>query len=261
VNSPFSAVRAVFFDLDDTLCGYWEASKAGLREAFRLHAPNEFSPEEMIEHWATAFREFSPTLKQTGWYEGYLKYGEPTRTEQMRLTLMRIGQENPELAKSLSEAYAHHRNLNLKLFPDAIETLDWLKKRYDKMGLITNGPADIQRQEIATLGIERYFPHIYIEGEMGKGKPHQEIFQKIADEVGVQGKEMLFVGNSYAHDVRPALEAGWHSIWIRRETDVPPSMKGKTAKPEERPEGAPEPDAVIGNLTELRTLLGHALAA
>lgn len=254
-------MRAVFFDLDDTLCGYWEASKAGLREAFRLHAPTDVSAEEMIEHWAAAFREFSPTLKKTGWYDGYLKYGEPTRTEQMRLTLARIGQENPELARSLSEAYAHHRDQNLKLFPDAIDTLEWLKPRCEAMGLITNGPADIQRQEIATLGIEKYFPHIYIEGEMGKGKPHQEVFEKISKEVGVRGKEMLFVGNSYAHDVQPALEAGWHAIWIRRATDVPPSLKGMQAKPEERPEGGPEPDAVIGSLSELRTLLGHALAA
>lgn len=254
-------MRAVFFDLDDTLCGYWDASKAGLRQTFEQHLPAGFTTDEMVEHWATAFREFSPTLKMTGWYETYLKTGEPTRTEQMRLTLARIGQDDPVMAAKLSEAYGFNRNANLRLFPDAIEILEWLKPRCDAMGLVTNGPADIQRQEIETLGIEPYFPHIYIEGEMGRGKPHQEIFQKISDEVGVKGKEMLFVGNSYAHDVRPALEAGWHAIWIRRPSDVPPSMRGKTALPEERPEGAPEPDAIIGNLSELRTLLDRALAA
>ncbi len=256
----FAELRAVFFDLDDTLCGYWDASKAGLRQAFVDHGPSGYTVDELVEHWATAFREFSPTLKKTGWYETYLKMGEPTRTEQMRLTLARIGQENPELAASLSEAYGRHRDGNLALFPDAIEILEWLKPKV-KMGLITNGPADIQRQEIATLGIEKYFPHIYIEGEMGRGKPHMEVFRRVEAEVGVSGKEMLFVGNSYAHDVRAALEAGWHAIWIRRPSDVPPSANGVTAKPEERPVDGPEPDAIITNLSQLRELIGHALAA
>lgn len=253
-------MRAVLFDLDDTLCGYWDASKAGLRQAFELH-PTGLTAEEMIEHWAAAFREFSPTLKKTGWYETYLQTGEPTRTEQMRLTLARIGQENPQLAAALSESYGKQRDMNLKLFPDAIEVLEWLQPRTATMGIVTNGPADIQRQEIATLGIEKYFPHIYIEGEMGRGKPHQEVFQQISADFGFSGKEMLFVGNSYAHDIRPALEAGWHAIWVRRPSDVPPSAKGITAMPEERPEGAPEPDAVINHLIELKQLLGHALAA
>lgn len=261
VKSPFSAVRAVFFDLDDTLCGYWDASKAGLRHAFTLHGPPEYTPDEMVEHWAAAFREFSPTLKQTGWYETYLKNGEPTRTEQMRLTLARIGQENPELARRLSDAYGDQRNANLQLFPDALEVLDWLKSRGVTLGLVTNGPADIQRQEIETLGIGSYFPHVYIEGEMGRGKPHKEVFDRIAHDVGLSGKQVLFVGNSYAHDIRPVLDAGWHAIWIRRPSDVPPSLKGKTAVPEERPEGAPEPDAIIGSLMELRTMLERALAA
>jgi putative hydrolase of the HAD superfamily len=260
VSSPFKSVRAVFFDLDDTLCGYWDASKAGLRQAFELHGPEGFTAEDLVTEWATAFREFSPTLKQTGWYQTYLKNGEPTRTEQMRLTLARIGHENPELARKLSDVYAHHRNENLKLFPDAIEVIEWLQKRCI-LGLITNGPADIQRQEIATLGIEKYFPHIYIEGEMGRGKPHMDLFRQVEREVGVSGRDMLFVGNSYAHDIKPALEAGWHAVWIRRPSDVPPSANGKISRPEEKPVDGPEPDAVIAHLSELEPLLAQALAA
>lgn len=248
-----SSVSYIFFDLDDTLCGYWDASKAALREAFEAHGPEGFSTDEHVQHWAAAFREFSPTLKQTGWYEGYLLKGEPTRTEQMRLTLKRMGIEDEELAMELSEAYAAARNSNLALFTDALNVLETLKPLYP-MGLITNGPADIQRQEIATLGIERYFDNVYIEGEMGRGKPLPEVFEQIASEVGRQPHEILMVGNSYAHDVKPALRAGWFAIWVRRDSDVPPSY-GNTAKPEERPADDPVPHATIGNLSELLELL------
>lgn len=249
----FDSVRRVFFDLDDTLCGYWDASKAALRKTFDLHGPSGVDTNSMLDHWATAFREFSPTLKKTGWYEIYLKEGEPTRTEQMRLTLKRLEIDDESLAKELSDAYGNYRDQHLELFPDALTVLRVLGSRYP-LGLITNGPADIQRQEIATLGIQHYFDQIYIEGEMGRGKPLPEVFAMITQQAGVEPHEIAMIGNSYAHDIRPALAAGWRGIWIRRPSDVPPSAPGHASKPEERPADAPVPDAEIGNLSELLSL-------
>lgn len=252
--NPFAAVRRVFFDLDDTLCGYWDASKAALREAFEAHGPEGVSPDEMVGHWAAAFREFSPTIKRTGWYPTYLKQGEPTRTEQMRLTLKRVGIEDETRAAQLSEAYGRLRNANLRLFDDALEVLDRLSAHFP-MGLITNGPADIQRQEIETLNIGHYFDKVYIEGETGKGKPLPELFEAITQEAGLEPEQIAMVGNSYAHDVQPALMAGWVGVWIRRPSDVPPSAHGSAAKAEEKPDGAPMPHATIGALRDLLPLL------
>lgn len=246
----FSSVRAIFFDLDDTLCGYWDASKAALRDAFEQHAPMGHTPDAMLMHWAAAFREFSPTLKQTNWYQAYLKEGKPTRDEQMRLTLERAGVQDPGLAERLGDHYAEARNARLALFDDAIPVLDSLKVRYP-MGLITNGPADIQRQEIETLGIGSYFPHVFIEGELGFGKPHLEVFRRAEAAVGYSAHEMLFVGNSYNHDIRPAVEAGWHTAWIRRPSDVPPSAPGHVPRAETKPIDGPNPEVEIGSLSEL----------
>jgi putative hydrolase of the HAD superfamily len=253
-NPDFTAVKAIFFDLDDTLCAYWEASKFGMRRAFEEHGPDGYTVEELVQHWAAAFREFSPTLKQTGWYDGYLKTGEPTRTEQMRLTLLRIGIADDDRAQSLSQTYMQERDRALRLFEDSEFVLQKLKKRYP-LGLITNGPADIQRQEIATLGIEKYFEHIFIEGEMGEGKPNATVFARAEAAVGLKPHQILFVGNSFAHDVSPALACGWRAVWIRRPSDVPPSSGPGPSMPEEAPKGAAQPDAVIGDLSELLELL------
>jgi putative hydrolase of the HAD superfamily len=254
-ESPdLSGIKAVYFDLDDTLCGYWEASKFGMRLAFQKHGPEGFTVDEVVQTWAAAFREFAPTLKQTGWYDGYLKQGEPTRTEQMRLTLLRLGIVDEERAQKLSESYMVERNRALKLFDDAENVLTELKKRFP-LGLITNGPADIQRQEIETLAIESYFDHIFIEGEMGEGKPNPSVFARATSAVGCEPHEILFVGNSFAHDVTPAIECGWRAIWVRRATDVPPSSGPGPAQPEEAPQGAAKPDAVIADLTDLLGML------
>ncbi len=248
-------VRAIYFDLDDTLCGYWDASKEGLRKAFEQHGPEGHAIPDLIMHWAAAFRGFAPHIKKTTWYEGYLKNAEPSRTEQMRLTLERLGISDPDHASKLSHAYMTERDRALKLFPDALHVLGLLKDRYP-LGLITNGPADVQRQEIKTLQVESYFNNIYIEGEMGEGKPLLSVFNRAAAAVECQPHEVLMVGNSYGHDIKGALEAGWHAIWIRRDSDVPPSADGKDSKPESKPEGAPEPDATIQTLSQLLPLLG-----
>lgn len=252
---PFTSVEAIYFDLDDTLCAYWDASKAALRETFELHGPEGISAEDMVGHWATVFRRFSPTIKTSDWYKDYLKTGEPTRVEQMRMTLAEVGVEDIDRAQKLSCSYAELRNRNLKMFPDGMEILEWASSRFP-LGLITNGPADVQRQEIATLKIERFFNHILIEGELGEGKPSPRVFRRAEEFMGKSAAQMLFVGNSYGHDVRPAIEAGWKTVWVRRPSDVPPSA-GKAATPEEPPKDSPAPNAIVSNLATLKELLSQ----
>lgn len=246
----FSAVRGVYMDLDDTLCGYWDASKAGLREAFEDHPVEGQSLSEMLDHWAAAFRDFSKGLKDSEYYPAYLKSGEVTRTELMRRTLARMGVDDQDHAARLSASYMAKRDGRLALFPEALGFLQRLHGKYP-LGLITNGPADIQRQEITTLGIESFFDHVFIEGEMGEGKPLLSVFRRAEAAVGLPPEALVFIGNSYHHDIRPAIEAGWKTVWVRRPSDVPPSASPDRGQPEERPAGAPEPDLEVGNLDEI----------
>ncbi|MBN9500680.1 MAG: hypothetical protein BGO01_07195 [Armatimonadetes bacterium 55-13] len=251
----FSLIKAVYFDLDDTLCAYWDASKVGLKGAFEAHPIANIPASEMVRHWAAAFREYSPTLKDKGWYDRYLKSGAPTRLEQMRLTLLRAGVDDLSHAERLSDEYMRLRDQALALFPDAWMVLEQLSPKYP-LGLITNGPADIQRQEIATLNIGEFFQNVFIEGEMGEGKPHLTVFRRAEKAVGLQPHEILFVGNSYDHDIAPAINAGWRTAWVRRPSDVPPSADpALPAKPKEIQTGQPLPDLIVGELSALLPLL------
>ena len=251
----FAEVKAVFFDLDDTLCQYWEAARAGLHETFVQEGPPGFSAEEMVQHWARAFRGFHKEIHHPDWYSKYLKKGEITRTEQMRRTLAEVQIQDDERAQRLSDTYMRERDSRLRLFDDAVEVLDLLKGRYP-LGLITNGPADVQRQEISTLKIGEYFDAVLIEGEMGEGKPKLSVFRRAESCVNSDPSHTLFVGNSYAHDIRPAIDAGWKTAWIRRPTDIPPSAGPGGSAVELKPEDAPNPDATINNLRELLPFLG-----
>ncbi|MCW5935793.1 MAG: HAD family hydrolase [Fimbriimonadaceae bacterium] len=255
-GADFSKVRAVFFDLDDTLCAYWDAAKGGLRAALdEVPVPN-VTKETLLKTWSEEFRRFASELKTSHWYEIYLSQGGVTRTQLMNEVLLSLGIDDPELAWRLSDSYGRERNARLRLFPESIEVLTVLQRAYP-LGMITNGPADIQRQQIATLGINDYFSHILIEGEFGKGKPDIAVMRRAEEMAGVEPHEMLFVGNSYAHDMVPAMDCGWKTFWIRRNSDVAPSSR--TGKPEEAPPGSRVPDAVADDLRALFQILGvHA---
>lgn len=249
-----SGLKTIFFDLDDTLCAYWQAAAQGLRQAFAEELPPGIDVEQMVEAWATCFRAFCGGVKDSEWYAGYLRSGEPTRTELMRLTLASVGIEDGAWARRLGDAYARYRDGALHLFPEARPVLEALQGRY-RLGLMTNGPADIQRQEVATLGLEGLFDPMLIEGEMGFGKPVAAVFDRAEALTSSRPEEILMVGNSYGHDIRPALERGWRAVWIRRPTDVPPSATGVRSRPEERPPDSPAPTFEIGDLRELLTII------
>lgn len=250
--AKFTNIKGIYFDLDDTLCGYWYAVSRGLEAAFEEQPVNNLSTEEIIAVWAAQFREFSKAVKDQNWYKQYLEQGGITRTELMRLVLLSQGIDDVERAEALSASYAKHRNANLKLFPEAEAVLQKLHGKYP-MGLITNGPADIQREEIETLGIGKYFDHVFIEGEQGIGKPSPKVFHNAQEAMGFEGDELMLVGNSYEHDILPAIRAFWRTVWVRRDTDVPPSSERTGPKPIQK--HCPFPDAIIDDLGTLLKLL------
>ena len=254
MHPDFSAVKAVFFDLDDTLCAYWEAARAALYETFEKFRFEGYLPQDMLKFWSREFGLYCPGLKKTEWYAPYLKRGEPSRTELMRRALALAGVNDDHLAREVSDFYAGRRGELLKLFEDATPAIEALKGKYF-LGMITNGPADVQRGEVVNLGLEAHFQSILIEGELGFGKPNPEIFRLAERESACKPQEILFIGNSYAHDVLPAIHAGWRAVWVQRASDEPPTRSGEGARPEDLPEGLPEPDMTVKELAPVVSAL------
>lgn len=220
-------IRAVYFDLDDTLCAFMETAVKARRQAFEeLVQPRvEWDTETIDRAYRKVFGVMYESVHYEPWRSLYLKNGRPTRTETMRRMLDELGIEDCGLASLVSERYSRLRAEMLKLFEDALPTLKVLKPSY-KIGLITNGPAYEQREEIEVLGLESWFDSIAIEGEIGIGKPHREIFERALSDLQVQPQEAIFIGNSWSHDVMGAFQSGMHAIWLNREGEPSPNHEG-----------------------------------
>ena len=154
--------------------------------------------------------------------------------------------EAPEGGAKLAEAFETERRRLLRLMPDAKEILTRLSKDY-KLGMLTNGAPDLQREKIAASGLGSLFQAIAVSGEVGIGKPLPGVFHHLLAELGVPASAAVMVGNSKERDIAGARNAGVFSVWIK----VPGS---------EEPE-AVEPDATIHSLAELPAVLDKVQSA
>lgn len=98
-------------------------------------------------------------------------------------------------------------------FPETYEVLDALKGRY-RLGVITNGYSDVQREKIRTVQIEEYFDDIIVSGEQEFEKPDPRIFLLSCEQLGVSVEEAVYVGDYFPNDIVGALAANIKPIWI-----------------------------------------------
>jgi hypothetical protein len=93
------------------------------------------------------------------------------------------------------------------------------------LGLLTNGPPDIQRFKIDHAGLADYFDATVISGETGIGKPARAAFALVAAQLGVDVASMVMVGDSWERDVLGALQAGSSAVWIAGGRNRPEALQ------------------------------------
>jgi len=99
-------------------------------------------------------------------------------------------------------------------FDFAVPTLQTLRARGYKTGLITNGSSKTQRAKLGMLGIEPYFDSILISGEFGAEKPSPEPFLETARRLGLEPDELIYAGDHPLFDVDASRRAGYTPVWV-----------------------------------------------
>ena len=125
-----------------------------------------------------------------------------------------------------------------RLFNDVDELLAVARKAQVRLGLITNGASDSQREKLRVLDLERWFEVVVVSGEVGIAKPDVSAFGLAIDKLGVERESVWHVGDSLTTDVAGAKAAGIIAVWLNRRGLV-------------RRESDPEPDLEIRSLSSL----------
>jgi putative hydrolase of the HAD superfamily len=98
--------------------------------------------------------------------------------------------------------------------------LDALREDGLKLGLVSNAfdPGWLLRRDLEQMGIEQRIDVAVFSSEVGKRKPHPEIFGRALTALEVAPERTLFVGDRLYEDIRGAGELGMttvQAVWFR----------------------------------------------
>ena len=114
----------------------------------------------------------------------------------------------------MADRYTTIREEAVRPFPGAIDTLRRLRETGIRLGLVTNGAADMQRGKIDRFGLGGFFEHIQVEEELGVGKPDEKAFRHALDALGMGAAEAWMVGDHLDFDIRGAQQIGIYAVWV-----------------------------------------------
>jgi putative hydrolase of the HAD superfamily len=229
------ALRALLFDLDDTLIPEAPAIAAGYA-AVAADVWGSASPERMqqLEDAARAvwragapweYKERVHFSLGEGLHGEFEAVGpEPDRMREFipRLHAQAFEAVLPEHRRGSSvELVALWREARMSAlapYPETHEILDRLATRMP-IGLVTNGAARLQRAKLARTGIESRFDVIVDSETVGIGKPSPEMFEVALQRLGLAPEGVAMVGNDVSRDIAGARAARIRPIWVHRPAD------------------------------------------
>ena len=100
-------------------------------------------------------------------------------------------------------------------FPDAAPTLEALKHRGFRLGVIANQEPGAKAR-LDAWGLGRFFSVIASSAELGVAKPNREIFLRALELAGCEPEHAVMVGDRLDNDIRPAKELGMTTIRVRK---------------------------------------------
>lgn len=196
-------IKAIVFDLDDTLISEKEYIKSGFKQvANKIAKENNLDEKSIYELIMDTFDEDSKNV--------------------FNRVLDKLGiQYEIEYIKELINYYRNHMP-NIKLYNDAKYILDTLKNKGIKLGMITDGYKITQRNKLEVLNISDYFEYIVVTDELGREfwKPHQKPYEIIKQNLNVEYENMVYVGDNISKDFITPNKLGMNTILINREEGI-----------------------------------------
>lgn len=193
-------IKAVVFDLDHTLFDRYATIKKlvpQLRKHFDLG--DGITDEYFIQELSYADKHFV----HKGW-EGIYNH----------LVSKGIFKTLPGFAEYTEIVLRHFRHIAEK-YDFAEPVLKKIKSKGYKIGLITNGSHELQYKKLGMLELTDLFDEIIVSGDTPYQKPDERIFLMMAEKMGVEPSEMMYVGDHPLNDVEGSRKAGCVSVWVK----------------------------------------------
>lgn len=223
---PTTQLRAVFFDIGDTL---WHAQAAPPASAFREMAAaragafltaNGYPGESAADFARIAWESLEEAMRAARARD----LVEPDYGACAGVALRSAGLpiDDATALHFLDAIYVSGVDGGKQAYPDARQVLAELKRRGFLIGSITNRAfgGTRFRDDLRTAGIDGFWDSHTVSVEVGYLKPHPAVFEHALRSLSVSPGESLMVGNSLREDIAGAARLGFWTAWKRFSPDA-----------------------------------------
>lgn len=192
VENHLDGIKAVVFDLDDTLYSEKDYVKSGFNAIEKEFPRITNISEKLWKVFENKGKAIDEVLKVENIYS----------------------EENKNKCLNI---YRNHKP-DIHLYDGVREMLDNLKQQNVKLGIITDGRPEGQRAKIEALNIKGLFEEVIITDELGGiefRKPNKTAFVKMHELMNIPYDQMLYVGDNIKKDFMAPEELGMKSVWFK----------------------------------------------
>lgn len=190
VEEHLDGIKAVIFDLDDTLYSEKEYVRSGFNAVARQFPEIEDMEEKLWSAFENGGRSIDTVLLQEKCYS----------------------QENLEKALRI---YRFHRPV-IGLYPGVKEMLKQIRTTHE-IGIITDGRPEGQKAKLEALGLNQMVDEVIITDELGGvefRKPCDAAFWIMKERMGVPFNQMVYVGDNLNKDFAVPQKLGMRAVFF-----------------------------------------------
>jgi len=202
-------IKFIFFDLDRTLWDFEKNSVVTFLDIFKKYNLSEIFPD--FDTFIEKYKYHNEKL----WAKyrlGEIKKDE-LRNKRFLLTLNEFGVNDEDLARKIGDDYINISPTKTELFPYTIEVLGYLYQKYT-LAIITNGFKEVQYTKLRNCNLEKYFKKVICSEDVGRQKPHNDIFHYSLSSLNARKTESIMIGDDYEVDILGANNFGFKAIFF-----------------------------------------------
>ena len=194
-------IRAVIFDIDNTLTDFMKMKRAAVDAAV----------EGMMDAGLPGMKD--DLVKEV--FEVYWKEGIEDQKIFDKILKAKLGRIDFKILAGGILAYRRAKNGSMTLYPRVNQTLIELMQLGIKRTVISDAPKMEVWLRIVSLGLHHYFDDIITSEDFGVKKPDPKPYRRALELLGTKAEETLMVGDWPDRDIKGAKGVGMLTAWAK----------------------------------------------
>ena len=202
-------VRAVLFDLDDTLFDHRGCARSALGAVHAAHTSLSALPFDEVDRvHTTVLEELHLEV-----LAGRVALDDARRERFRRLLAAAGGEATWDEADRAARAYRASYVAARRAIDGALALLPLVKARA-RVAIVSNNLLEEQQEKLRVCGLTPFVDALIVSEEAGVSKPDPAIFQLALDRIAAGAGEAVMIGDSWSADIVGARAAGIPAIWF-----------------------------------------------